>query len=361
MYKEAPLLSGGEPYMFSQFRVRYPKGSLLTELSAIDHGKYIVRCLVQDEGITLVTSLAAADTVELAEDKARSRALAIIGIYPATLTGEPETSLINQEVSMPLNRTPMASSPPAFSAENLIHSSSVQVPDAATEEIQPLRNGSEMAKSRWGDAQAEDIGTWEHPDLEKSSTNFSASPDHSISEPPEASLPLSLQTLTDPSQPLDTSTATTSDTSRSSSSQPKREKTSKRGSKTPRVVEESTFTVSDEVSAAEVETLSPEEVETPLWMAEQVSPAPVDDVQVPSSFPSEPDTDKNQKAETKTPIDFSEIIARTNVELKRLGWTNQQGRDYLVQTYGKRSRQLLTDEELLDFLNHLESEPTPES
>jgi len=47
------------------------------------------------------------------------------------------------------------------------------------------------------------------------------------------------------------------------------------------------------------------------------------------------------------------------VELKRLGWTNQQGRDYLVQTYGKRSRQLLKDDELLDFLQHLESEPSP--
>jgi hypothetical protein len=31
-----------------------------------------------------------------------------------------------------------------------------------------------------------------------------------------------------------------------------------------------------------------------------------------------------------------------------------------VQTYGKRSRQLLSDGELLDFLHHLESEPTPE-
>ena len=57
--------------------------------------------------------------------------------------------------------------------------------------------------------------------------------------------------------------------------------------------------------------------------------------------------------------DFSDIVARTNVELKRLGWTNQQWRDYLVKTYGKRSRQLLTDAELLDFLHHLESEPSP--
>ncbi len=59
------------------------------------------------------------------------------------------------------------------------------------------------------------------------------------------------------------------------------------------------------------------------------------------------------------PIDFSEIIARSNVELKRLGWTNDQGRNYLLQTYGKRSRQLLSDEELIEFLQYLETQPTP--
>jgi formylglycine-generating enzyme required for sulfatase activity len=56
--------------------------------------------------------------------------------------------------------------------------------------------------------------------------------------------------------------------------------------------------------------------------------------------------------------EFSELVARTNVELKRLGWTNQQMRDYLVKTYGKRSRQLLTEAEMLDFLHYLESEPS---
>jgi len=71
------------------------------------------------------------------------------------------------------------------------------------------------------------------------------------------------------------------------------------------------------------------------------------------------ETDTNETPLTASPMDFSEIIARTNVELKRLGWTNQQGRDYLIKTYGKRSRQLLTDEQLLDFLHYLESEPSP--
>jgi len=71
------------------------------------------------------------------------------------------------------------------------------------------------------------------------------------------------------------------------------------------------------------------------------------------------ETDRNETSSTASPMDFS-IIGRTNMELKRLGWTNQQGRDYLIETYGKRSRQLLTDEQLLDFLHYLESEPSPQ-
>lgn len=60
------------------------------------------------------------------------------------------------------------------------------------------------------------------------------------------------------------------------------------------------------------------------------------------------------------PIDLSDVIAQTDVELKRLMWSVVDGREYLEQTYNKRSRHDLTDEELLAFLLHLEALPTPE-
>ncbi|MGB3638286.1 MAG: hypothetical protein WBA39_12040, partial [Rivularia sp. (in: cyanobacteria)] len=59
------------------------------------------------------------------------------------------------------------------------------------------------------------------------------------------------------------------------------------------------------------------------------------------------------------PIDLSEAIAKTDVEMDRLGFTPQQGREYLIENYGKRGRTLLTEEELVDFLQYLESIPTP--
>lgn len=58
-------------------------------------------------------------------------------------------------------------------------------------------------------------------------------------------------------------------------------------------------------------------------------------------------------------IDLSDEIAQTTVELRRLKWNNVKGREYLEQTYSKRSRQQLTDTELMDFLQYLQAQPTP--
>ena len=60
------------------------------------------------------------------------------------------------------------------------------------------------------------------------------------------------------------------------------------------------------------------------------------------------------------PVDLSDVIAQTDVEMARLGWSSLQGRTYLEQTFSKRSRQQLTDEELLTFLLYLESQATPD-
>ncbi len=61
--------------------------------------------------------------------------------------------------------------------------------------------------------------------------------------------------------------------------------------------------------------------------------------------------------ETVKPMDNSEMIAMINMELKRLGWNTEKGRDYLLSTYGKKSRHMLSDQELMAFLEHLKNEP----
>lgn len=46
------------------------------------------------------------------------------------------------------------------------------------------------------------------------------------------------------------------------------------------------------------------------------------------------------------------------VEMKRIGWSVDRGREYLQRTYNKRSRQQLTATEVTQFLNYLKSLPT---
>jgi hypothetical protein len=269
--------------MFNQFRLHYPKGSLVTELSAIDHGKYIVRCLVQVEGTTLVTALAAAQTVELAEDQARSRALAVLGILPTTATEEQETPIANREVRVvPQPPLPTPIVPPAFSSESLY------------------------------DTQA---------------TRFS-----------------------EPSM--------VGDTNSFSSLNSKLEEVAERAVTTSLVADE--ITLPDDAFTAGS---TSQEMESSDWVTERKSSSTqLKEPTVKSSARSKVklEEDASQVTPPDTPVDFSDIIARTNVELKRLGWTTQQGKDYLLQTYGKRSRQLLSDAELLDFLHHLEAQPTPD-
>ncbi|MGB8701695.1 MAG: hypothetical protein WCD18_19950 [Thermosynechococcaceae cyanobacterium] len=65
---------------------------------------------------------------------------------------------------------------------------------------------------------------------------------------------------------------------------------------------------------------------------------------------------RNEPPPMPQPIDLSEIITQTDIELKRLGWSHAQGRRYLEQTYRKRSRQQLTDGELVEFLDYLKSQ-----
>jgi hypothetical protein len=66
-----------------------------------------------------------------------------------------------------------------------------------------------------------------------------------------------------------------------------------------------------------------------------------------------------KKKRYNEPVNLSDVIAQTDVEIERLGWTPEQGKDYLVKTYSKRGRSLLSEEELRNFLTYLKSQPDP--
>ncbi|QSJ16755.1 hypothetical protein JYQ62_34640 [Nostoc sp. UHCC 0702] len=61
---------------------------------------------------------------------------------------------------------------------------------------------------------------------------------------------------------------------------------------------------------------------------------------------------------TKTAEPRDVFIAQTDTYLSQLNWSPNQGREYLQQRYGKKSRLQLTDTELLDFIDYLKLQLT---
>jgi hypothetical protein len=93
-------------------------------------------------------------------------------------------------------------------------------------------------------------------------------------------------------------------------------------------------------------TEAPTTVETPTTVVENAPEATgaAADEETPSVFAS---------------VSWQDAYDRSHVELKRLGWTPQQGKAYLLKTYGKRSRKFLYDHEMQEFLSYLEGLPSP--
>lgn len=246
--------------MLTQLRSRYPAGSLISELLTIHQGQYVVRAVVAVDGVILTTGLAAADTVELAEDQAKQRALQALDL---------ETPPPPRE---PLKPTPLELKPEIPTAVSLSTASS-PIPPSFIPPVDTAGSGS-LTSDDWLSATYIQSKTDPTPDgeTEGKSTTVKGSKGRSASLPPVPST------------------------------------------------------------------------------TEGVSPYP----DAPELSP--PSAASGRFLET---TDFSSDIAKTDIELKRLRWTPDQGRAHLLKTYGKRSRQHLTDNELLDFLHYLESLSTP--
>ncbi|MGK7957015.1 MAG: DNA primase, partial [Crocosphaera sp.] len=62
-----------------------------------------------------------------------------------------------------------------------------------------------------------------------------------------------------------------------------------------------------------------------------------------------------ESLDERSEYDWHEIIQGIDLELVRLGWTIEQAQDYIKEKYGKRSRQLLEDHQLLGFWQDLQT------
>lgn len=56
------------------------------------------------------------------------------------------------------------------------------------------------------------------------------------------------------------------------------------------------------------------------------------------------------------PIDLSSQLSQIIVEMERIGWSKQQGKEYLQRKYKKSSRDQLSASEVFDFLQYLQAQ-----
>ena len=57
-------------------------------------------------------------------------------------------------------------------------------------------------------------------------------------------------------------------------------------------------------------------------------------------------------------MDFFELLELLDKEAERTGWTLSKFKKYVLRKYGKKSRYLMTDEQLWELYDYLKSLPT---
>ncbi|HEY9639128.1 MAG TPA: hypothetical protein V6C57_01515 [Coleofasciculaceae cyanobacterium] len=293
--------------LLNEFKSHYPMGAIVAELLTIHQGNYVVRALVQVGSVSLASGMTTNPDLELAEDQAKIRALQAFGLsLPPGFNSQRATLPYMPPESAGLSYSPppdltLPSLPQDFLAQPsaLEEPMAQNLPQTVSEIQEPVIQEPVPADS----AIAPDFGLSFSPDPAQNSALDLDTHLPLLSQPPALEIPDTLAELPLPEIP---------------------------------VVPERTAPAKSEKSAKRKTESSPEK---------------------PPEKSSEKSPEKPES--TGESSDRSNEIARIGVEMKRLGWTTEQGRNYLRRTYGKRSRQELDDVELLDFLRFLETQPSP--
>ena len=270
---------------------------LISELVTIDHGKYIVKVTIEKDGMIVATGLGGAHTVEEAEDNARTRAMAIV--TPSQNTSEAKTATSQAMASTP--------KPNITSTSKTITPKEKPTIIAQTPEKEP------------------DIISTPQKEIPTS-----------VTPPTEVKSSVSVPLMSQPEPPREPPV----------SPPPAAANHELEAISVPAEPEPNFSELPLSFSSVPDEPTDTEEFNHDST-AEQLNAETVDN---PTPSPTE-------VSESLESIDFSQIIHETSIELKRLGWTNEDGKNYLLQTYGKKSRHVLSDEQLIEFLQYLKQQP----
>ena len=276
---------------------------LISELVTIDHGKYIVKVSVQNNNLILGTALAGADTVEKAEDEARKRAIAVLDLVKNIDTTQFSKSPTRSPQNISSSSTPVPervspTTPSSIKSQKEVQTNPLASPVITTEKT--LSNNRPITTPQNEHKSVSQLNVQHQPSI--------------INQP---------------------------DTNKLESSS---------------IRDREINSPKNEENLREVSKIEP--IENINSSVDNPPEEPTSDTPLLNNLTAnekQENTVSPQPTETSATMDFSQIINQTTIELKRLGWTQEDGKKYLLATYGKKSRHLLSDEELIEFLNYLQT------
>lgn len=340
--------------ILAQFQSLYPEGSIISELVQIHHNKYIIRVNVQAKGVTHITAMAAAESIETAEDRAIERAFKLLEkISPQNNStnitpGEREVQVNSseqvqshhfdtKEKSKQANVKQITAKLPAIESttkivnqplisEELISEELISEEIIAEESIAKEANPSSYTFTAQG---------------KNESTNPSSVPNH-----PGSGFAVKSETPTQEINQSDFSSRGVTSNSQFQFDSP--------------LPDNMVNTSDNQADGGQLPLMSSTNVQS--FMSPERPSEGEQEITASMEKKSTASGRKKKKTETKEliqPKSLLDPIAEIDVEMRRLGWTREQGREHLIETYGKRARSLLTDEQLVEFLEYLKSQPTP--
>lgn len=364
----SPTSIGVPQSLWTQLQARYPSSSLCSELLAIHQGQFVVRAVVQIGETILATAMAAALEIEVAEDRAKLRVLEALGCGSAEL---PKASTVGAaairaisaigetaaripariDSALPTAEIGLAGN--SFKGTGAISPGETAPRDIAVARLETVYESWDEVKSTV--QTTGDSATGDSPVNLSGGPQETASlggnaivnpPSSSMVSPiaPEWNLGFSDAALTPPP----------SEVPIVSMEQPDSRLSDPRLPNADRPIA-SVVTIDPPAGrTTKADKPAKRQAHAEAQLAAQPEPQPIAQPAVASVTAAQSVT-----AQSGREADRSEEIMKIGIEMKRLGWSTEQGREYLKRTYGKRSRQELNDAELLDFLRYLETQPSP--
>lgn len=297
--------------VLQQLRSQYPTGCLSADLVQIHQDQFVVRAVVQIDNMPLVTALASASTIEVAEDRARTRVLEALGLNSANIASVSATvpivsPIVEAVATLPESPMAVADESPVAPKIEMTPVSKATKRKSKAAPVVPEVVVEEVAVNLFDTTIPEAVEIVNEPVVE--------SVVESIVEPIPSTPVLS------PIVPVSVQAAV------------------------------ELATEPEELEPVEI-SLEVEEVYEYTYEGEEIPLEPIAAIEVaptPVVLPAAP---------IDYGLDLSDAIAQIGMEIDRIGWTKKQGSAYLQQTYGKRTRAELTETELFGFLSYLKSMP----